>query len=122
MKNILLNVTPIKSNYRAKSGRGTSLRIPNRDRINHGNKLKNQLENILSDYNRLHDERTAASLATIDGVYIQFVGAPDFDLKTSSMEDSKNGIRLLNIKEEITDNQKKLAQRFLYHMKKPMYF
>lgn len=109
MKNILLNVTPIKSNYRAKSGRGTSLRIPNRDRINHGNKLKNQLENILSDYNRLHDERTAASLATIDGVYIQFVGAPDFDLKTSSMEDSKNGIRLLNIKEEITDNQKKIS-------------
>ena len=107
MKNILLNVTPIRSDYRAKSGRGASLRIPNRDRINHGNKLRNQLENILSDYKRCHAERNAAALATIDGVYIQFAGAPDFDLKTSSMEDSRSGIRLLNIKEEITDNQKK---------------
>ncbi|MGJ8510723.1 hypothetical protein, partial [Glaesserella parasuis] len=44
------------------------------------------------------ETRTAASLPTKDGVYIEFVGQAGYDLVTKSLENRRSGIRLLNVK------------------------
>lgn len=114
LRNILLTLDPVRDNYKAKGGPRSSFITPPRERFQHGLRLKNQLENLLNDYNKTHQQRTAASLKTIDGIYLQFVGMTDFDLKTSSLEDSRYGIKLLNVKETFNEENKKTCSATVY--------
>lgn len=109
LKNILLNIEPVRDVYKAKRGRGGDFKLPPRNRFEHGNMLRNQYEDILKKYNENHIERSAAALKTIDGVYIQFESKPGFDLKTESLEDIRAGIRLLNIKDDDKSNNEKVT-------------
>ncbi len=70
---------------------------PQRNRQEHSERLREQLTSIWSRARDADDVRTAVSMSTKDGVYIEFEGAPDFGLLTKSLEDRRAGIRLLHV-------------------------
>lgn len=100
-----------------KSPRDNTL-VPSRGRASHSRKLLQQFQQIWRDRAATEEERTAESIASSKGTYIQFTSALDFDLVTKSLESISNGIRLLNIQEEIIDEQKQIkALVFIPHGK-----
>jgi hypothetical protein len=92
--------------------------IPRRARAAHSRKLLQQFQKIWSDKIATDAERTAESIPSNNGTYVQFTSAINFDLITKSLESISNGIRLLNIQEEIVDEQKQMkALVFIPHGK-----
>lgn len=75
------------------SGRGGKRKIPERNRCNHARYLEEQFEKVLNE------NRNLSSITDRDGIYIEFKGKNDYDLVTKSLEDSRQNIRLCNIKE-----------------------
>jgi len=79
------------------NGRGKT-RIPNRNRISHAQYLENKLSSVWEEHRNMITERTAISLPTRKGTYVEFRGAPNKDLVYKSLENIKLGIRLLNVR------------------------
>lgn len=76
---------------------GGAQNVPQRSRQSHSVKLREQWAAIWSKAKELKESRTAVSMPTKDGVYVEFEGAPGYDLVTKSLEDRRSGIRLLNV-------------------------
>lgn len=72
-------------------------RYPTRERVSHSARLRQQWESIWTRAREQQESRTAVSMPTRDGVYVEFEGAPGYDLVTKSLEDRGAGIRLLNV-------------------------
>ncbi len=72
-------------------------RIPARERISHGDRLRKQWESIWTKAKEQKESRSVVSMPTKDGVYIEFEGAPGHVLVSKSLEDRRTGIRLLNV-------------------------
>lgn len=79
-------------------------RFPPRERESHSAKLRKQWESIWTRAREQQASRMAVSMPTRDGVYVEFEGAPGYDLVTKSLEDRSAGIRLLNIYTVSTEN------------------
>ena len=77
--------------------RGSTQGVPQRNRQAHSVKLQNQWAAIWAKAREQEEFRTAVSMPTKDGVYVEFEGAPGHDLVTKSLEDRRVGIRLLNV-------------------------
>lgn len=75
--------------------------IPERNRVSHSKRLLNKFDEIYKTNHRLKQEREAISLPSRDGIYLEFSGAPGFELVTQSIESRREGIKLLNIREEL---------------------
>ena len=91
-KNIFIEDKGAKESYTSKR-RGPGFMVPKRNRIEHGTKLLSQLEKI-----RNNNISTATSIVKNHGTYIEFESSPNLDLKLSSLESLKNGIKLLNVR------------------------
>lgn len=78
-------------------GRGTT-RIPNRDRATHAQQLITKFEAIQREFDEERNSRQALSLPTRDGTYLEFSSKQNFDLLTKSLEDTQQGVRLLNVR------------------------
>lgn len=72
-------------------------RFPARERESHSARLRQQWESIWTRAREQQESRTAVSMPTRDGIYVEFEGAPGYDLETKSLEDRGAGIRLLNV-------------------------
>lgn len=72
-------------------------RYPARERVSHSARLQQQWESIWTRAREQQESRTAVSMPTKDGFYVEFEGAPGYDLVTKSLEDRGAGIRLLNV-------------------------
>lgn len=72
-------------------------RFPARERESHSARLRQQWESIWTRAREQQESRTAVSMPTRGGVYVEFEGAPGYDLVTKSLEDRGAGIRLLNV-------------------------
>lgn len=114
-KNLFVNAES-SINY-ASSGRGEK-KFPPRD-SQHGNRILNKLENIWRDYDDNGVERNAVSFANKKGVYVEFHSSPDFELEVNSLDSTRTGIRLLNIRTEVEDEkQLRKAMVFIPEAKK----
>ena len=102
---ILLPNAPDSLSFTSKPSRGPNTVYPNRDRVAHGQWLQSRFQEIWQDSTSRQDERRAASIPTRNGVYVEFAGHPGNPLKTQSLEDTRSGIRLLNIREKEVDGQ-----------------
>lgn len=71
--------------------------LPPRIRKSHAEKLRKQWQAIWAKAKEEQGARTAVSMRTKDGVYVEFEGAPGRDLATKSLEDLKAGIRLTSV-------------------------
>lgn len=96
---ILLTNAPDSLNFTSKPSGGSKTIYPGRDRLTHGQWLQNRFEEIWQDSTSRCDERRAASIPSRNGVYVEFSGSPAAPLKVQSLEDTRSGIRLLNVRE-----------------------
>ncbi len=82
---------------------GGKPRIPQRDRHQHSQYIRNQLNAAWNSVDQqqavIHSERV--------GAYLEFAGDPGSDLIIKSLEDRRSGIRLLNVRQEIENENVK---------------
>ena len=83
--------------YTSPSTRGPEFRKPKRQRDQQSTKILRKLDNAWQTTRQTIENRTALSLPTKQGIYLEFESAPDHDLATMSLESRSIGIRLLNI-------------------------
>lgn len=92
--------------YSPRGSGGGGLSIPMRNRQEHAEYLQRKFDAARVDDTNVKQQMTAISLPARSGTYIEFAGAPAYDLVSKSLEDQKAGIRLLNIRQvKIEDNQ-----------------
>ena len=84
--------------YAPRTQGGGNACIPVRDRCTHAQYLQNRFSSIWEERQIMISERTAVSLPTRKGTYIEFCGATNNDLMYKSLENIKSGIRLLNVR------------------------
>ena len=101
---IFIKKSPDVMDYTSPKGGAKALKLPKRNRPQHGKFLKNRFKNLWEQAKK--EERKAVSLPAKDGFYIEFRGKVGFELVTKSLENIKSGIRLLNIREEKHGDQK----------------
>jgi len=79
---------------------GKSPTYPPRDRVDHAAYIERRLEQAWEQAKEEQEARSAVAVSTRHGTYLEFEGAPGFDLKTESLENRRNGIRLMNVRTE----------------------
>lgn len=85
--------------YTSHKQRGKEPRIPHRDRVSHSQRLINTFQRIWEEVKQRTQEREAVSLTSKDGTYLEFSSQIGNDLITKSLEDIRQGVRLLNIRQ-----------------------
>lgn len=78
--------------------------IPNRNRTEHALMLQRKFEEVRTTNAGILNERSAVSLPTRTGTYIEFRGASNYDLMFKSLESTTSGIRLLNVRDKENPN------------------
>lgn len=112
--NLFLNVG--ESMKYSSSGQGKR-QLPQRDG-NHGKRLLQKLESIWADYEISGHERQAISYSNKQGVYVEFQSSPEFELAVNSLDSTRAGIRLLNVRTDGTDKPVRKAMVFIPEAKK----
>jgi hypothetical protein len=97
---IRLNKPDRELEYSSRSGRGKNL-IPVKDRNSHGQYIQSCLEQAWEDSESEH----VAMHTTRNGVYLEFVSSPGFELMVKSLENLTQGIRLCNVRTLKLDEQ-----------------
>ncbi|MDQ2087917.1 S8 family peptidase [Herbivorax sp. ANBcel31] len=92
--------------YTKKRQKIPSKSIPEVERNLHGQRIKSMLKKAWDEAKQINEQRTAVSLPSKEGMYLEFEGAPNFELATKSLEHHRKGegIRLLNVKTEKLDD------------------
>lgn len=70
--------------------------IPDRDRAQHSVFLRDRLEQAW----QAAGDRRAVAHTTLNGVYIDFIGEPGFELTVTRLEAKSAGVRLLNVRKQ----------------------
>jgi hypothetical protein len=110
-------------NYSPRGSAGGGLSIPIRNRREHAEYLQNRFDTVQSEDIAIKESMTAVSLPARTGTYIEFSGAPMYDLVAKSLEDQKAGIRLLNIRRIKTENDQEqfFATVYIPHGKEKIF-
>ena len=100
-KNIFLTNTAEAMPYVSKRKGGEIFSCPKRNVQSHAALIKTKLQNA---YNAASTQRQAAAIRYKEGVYLEFSSASQHDLAIKSLENRKEGIRLLNVQEDKMSN------------------
>ncbi|ELO1550958.1 S8 family peptidase [Listeria monocytogenes] len=103
-RNIFLRNTETSLGY---SGRSIPIKpnYPVRKDVNaHANFIQSKLND---SYERSKNQKQAAAIRYKNGVYLEFSGSLGHELSVKSLEDRRQGIRLLNVKENMETKQVK---------------
>ncbi|MCI5090843.1 S8 family peptidase [Phaeodactylibacter sp.] len=84
--------------YTSPQSGGPGYRLPTRNRRNHGDRLLEKLNDAWREFEEVKNQREAVALPVSHGIYLEFKSRIGFDLVTKSLENIKQGIRLLNVK------------------------
>ncbi|MDD4296232.1 MAG: S8 family peptidase [Ruminiclostridium sp.] len=103
-KNIFLKGTGTPLPYKS-SGYGSKT-IPSRDPVQHINYLKQRFTDVYAQNANLKTQQVVA-IRYKEGVYLEFSGKENHDLIIKSLENVRNGIRLLNVRIDTEDNKTK---------------
>jgi len=79
------------------SGRNNLRIISRKDRQGHASFVHSKLEKTWRESKERKELRKAVSVITKHGTYVEFQGAPGYDLAFESLESLPSGIRLLNV-------------------------
>lgn len=113
MEHIFLNFTPESFEYTS-SGFPIDKRLPQRERGTHAEKLARDLGRLWTEVEQEKIERLAVQLPVKNGTYIEFVGEPGFALEIKSLEHKGFGIRLLNVRKYIVNEDKELMKATVF--------
>lgn len=90
------------------TGRGKG--NPNRERESHGNNLVNKLKEVWVE----NDKELLAIHSERNGVYIDFISSPDFEIVLKSLENLRANIRLCNVRIEKNDKDEEIQYATVY--------
>jgi hypothetical protein len=113
-KHIFISGIVKTEKYKTSPKQGNQPLIPQRDRATHSANLLRKFEEIWRQKEILRQTRSAEKIATREGTYLSFTSAADHDLITKSLENIKKGIKLLNIKEEVINEDHKQVKATVY--------
>lgn len=82
--------------YTPISGGGRNIKFKSRNRAKHAEDLISKIDAISKENKNLQTQ----SIVSHDGLYLHFVSSEGFDLTTKSLENLRQGIRLLNIQKK----------------------
>lgn len=88
--------------------------IPERERRQHSEHLLSRLDAAWSADRQIKERRSAVSLPSREGTYLEFVSAPGFDLGTKSLDLRSSGIRLLNVRVALPSEDNSLTRATIY--------
>lgn len=88
----------ITQQYTPRPGRGRALALPTRNRQQHGSTLLESLYSFLPVFNQRKVARNKFYLDVPQGITIEFRSAPGFDLAFESLDLTRSGIELLNVR------------------------
>ena len=97
---------PEVMSYTAPRSGGGKFNLPERNRQKHGRFLKTQFKKVWNQIKEERQQNSFVSLPSKKGFYLQFKSKLGFDLVTKSLEHIKGGVRLLNVREIIEENEK----------------
>lgn len=99
--NIFLSDTIETYGFTSTATRGRELKIPNRpDRQSHSDSLIAQFNQAKTNFDNYTPEQVAA-ISYNQGKYYEFSGAANCELLTKSLEDVRQGIKLLNVRDVV---------------------
>ena len=98
-RHLFLAGTGIREQYTNPRQGGSRPQFPPRARAPHGNRLLHQLETVRERATALDETRTAFGLEARKGICIQFDSEADYDLALDSLEDARQGIELLSVRQ-----------------------
>jgi len=110
LKNIFLKNDPKIDSYRV-INRGNNPEkdlYPKRDKYVHAQKLRSALQKCLDDNN---NQKLNNSKKVKDGLYLEFLGAKNFELVTKWFDKKIQGIKLLNVRR---DKDRKVTKATVY--------
>lgn len=96
-RNIFLTNTAEATSYTSPSRRGGQPFYPKRNVSSHAELIQSKLRH---SYEVANEQRQAATVRYKEGIYLEFSSAPQYDLAIKSLENLKEGIRLLNVRED----------------------
>lgn len=96
-KNIFLFNTESSTPYSSKAGMGGDNFPKRENNRSHGAFIDRKLK---ESYERSLKQKQAAAIRYKQGTYLEFTSASGYDLSLSNLEDTRQGIRLLNVREE----------------------
>ena len=100
--NIFLTDTGATYNFTSTPKPGGTMNFPLRpNRQTHSNNLLAQFNEAKAQFQNYTPEQVAA-ISYNTGVYVEFSGAEQCDLVTKSLEDNRQGIKLLNVRDVVT--------------------
>jgi len=100
LPHIFLSDTPERFDYTSNSSGGRSPNVMGRSRADHSAYVRRKLNEAWESAKAQDEQRTAVSMSVKSGTYLEFEGAPGFDLNTKSLENRPAKIRLLNVRKE----------------------
>lgn len=89
--------------YTSTSTRGPQLNIPDREITLHSQKLIARFNDVWERVEQEKNERAAISIRSREGTYLEFKSSAGFDLVTKSLEDIRQDVRLLNVRQILND-------------------
>jgi len=100
--NIFLTDTGIAYNFTSTPKQGGAMHLPQRsNRQAHSDNLLKQFNEAQSQFQNYTPDQVAA-ISYNTGIYVEFSGAEQCDLVTKSLEDNRQGIKLLNVRDVVT--------------------
>ncbi|MCI9453447.1 MAG: hypothetical protein HFG83_06410 [Dorea sp.] len=116
LSNIILQDKGESLEYKPMTGGAGRTNYPFRDsRKEHGERLKSQFELAWKKSKEACEDRLAVSASVREGVYLQIKGKAGYDLITKSLEDTRHGVRLVNI--QINDDEEICATVYIPNAK-----
>lgn len=101
--NVFLSDTAETYDFSSTPKPSGELQIPFRtNRQSHSDKLVAQFREAQNHFNSYTPEQVAA-ISYNTGTYVEFVGAENCDLVTKSLEDNRQGIKLLNVRDVVSE-------------------
>lgn len=92
-RNILLSSTIESMPYASVTSGGRGSKFPNRD-------IKSHERALLKKLDECYSHKQVAAIKYKNGTCLEFSSARDYDLKFESLDNKRNGLYLLNVKEE----------------------
>ncbi|MFW5489333.1 MAG: S8 family peptidase [Desulfovibrio sp.] len=100
LPHIFLSDPPQQFDYTSNSSGGRSPNVMARSRADHSAYIRRKLNEAWELAKAQSEQRTAVALSVKSGTYLEFEGAPGFDLDTKRLENRPAKIRLLNVRKE----------------------
>lgn len=98
-KIVILKDTQSVLDYKSPRQGGNGLNFPGRQNIrSHGELIIGKLS---ASYEQSQEQKRVSAIKFKSGTYLEFSGAPGYDLALNKLESTKHGIRLLNVREEL---------------------